>query len=423
MLESERENGALARFTVIAPLLAQGDPRTLAERIAELAEREWPQADGSTRKFAPSTIEGWHYGYLAKGFAGLRDQPRSDKGLSRRVTPELDEALRLLLDGHPRLRIRQAIRRLRETGDLTPGKPSVSTLYRHAAKLRAGRPPEPASRERLAFEAPHPGSLWQADIMYGPRIPARGADGRQRRLQTYLIAILDDHSRLCVHARFHFSQGLDALCDALEEAVRKRGVPERLYVDNGMVFSGSQLRLICARVGISLIHTRVRDAAAKGKVERFFKTARMSPLNAMLELDPPKRIEDLNSSFLKWVEEEYNRGPHAGIGGASPLERWLAGSANVRLPPEDGSWEHAFLVSEERAVRNDGTIVFAGRLYETDFTLRGRKVEVRRRLSDPERLHVYHDGRCVGAARPLDRALNAKLPRRKTGDETKGGAA
>ena len=117
MLESERENGALARFTVIAPLLAQGDPRTLAERIAELAEREWPQADGSTRKFAPSTIEGWHYGYLAKGFAGLRDQPRSDKGLSRRVTPELDEALRLLLDGHPRLRIRQAIRRLRETGD------------------------------------------------------------------------------------------------------------------------------------------------------------------------------------------------------------------------------------------------------------------------------------------------------------------
>jgi transposase InsO family protein len=421
MLESERENGALERFTAIAPLLARGDPRTLAGRIAELAEREWPQPGGSTRKFAPSTIEGWYYAYLAAGFAELRDKPRSDKGLSRRVAPELEEAVKRLLDEHPRLRVKQMIRLLRGTGVLASGGPSASTLYRHVARLRAGRPPPQAPRERLAFEAPHPGSLWQADIMYGPHVPERGADGRWRKRQTYLAAIIDDHSRLCVHGRFYFSQGLDALCDVLEGAVTRRGVPERLYVDNGMVFSGSQLRLICARVGVSLLHTRVRDAAAKGKVERFFKTVRMSMLDPMLELDPPKRLEDLNGAFLKWVEEEYNRGPHAGIGGMSPLERWLAGSAGVRLPPEDGSWEHAFLVSEERRVRGDGTIVFAGRHYETDFTLRGRKVEVRRRLSEPGRLQVYHEGRHVGAARPLDRSLNARLPRRKTNDEAKGG--
>jgi transposase InsO family protein len=423
MLESERENGALERFTVIAPLLARGDPRTLAERIAELSEREWTLADGSTRRFAPSTIEGWHYAYKARGFAGLRDKPRSDKGASRSVTPELDAELRRLLDEHPRLRVQQMIRHLRGTGDMPDGKPSDSTLYRHVGTLRAGRPPDRTPKERRAFEAPHPGSLWQADIMYGPHVPERGGDGRWRKRQTYLAAIIDDHSRLCVHGRFYFSQGLDALCDALEGAVTRRGVPERLYVDNGMVFSGSQLRLICARVGISLIHTRVRDAAAKGKVERFFKTVRMSMLDAMLELSPPKRLDDLNSAFLKWVEEEYNRGPHAGIGGMSPMERWLAGSADVRLAPDDGSWEHAFLVAEERLVRKDGTIVFAGRHHETDFALRGRKVEVRRRLSDPERLHVYHDGRYIGAARPLDRGLNARLPRRKTTDGAEGGPA
>ena len=86
----------------------------------------------------------------------------------------------------------------------------------------------------------------------------------------------------------------------------------------------------------------------------------------------------------------------------------------MRLLPDNGSHDHTFLVTEERVVRNDGTIVFGGRLFETDFELRACTVEVRRRLSQPERLHVYHGGEHIGVARPLNRTLNAKLPRRKT---------
>ncbi len=423
MLNEEREKTALARFTVIAPLLARGDPRPLQERLAELAAREWPQPDGSLRQHAPSTIEGWYYAYRAKGLETLQNRERADKGRERCIAPELAGAIGRLIVEHPRLRTRHVIRHLRETGDLKSGGPSASSLYRYIAKHRPALCTPLPARERRAFETSHPGSLWQADIMYGPYVPVRGPDGRLRKRQTYLLDIIDDHSRLCVHGRFYLSQGLDALCDALEEAVRKRGIPERLYVDNGLVFSGTQLGLICARIGTRRIRTKKGDAAAKGKVERFHKTVRMSFLNALLELHPPANLAALNTAFGRWVEEEYNGGPHTGIDGATPLERWLAGSACVRLLADDGAHDHSFLVTEDRVVRNDGTIVFAGRAFETDFALKGRTVAIRRRLAEPDRLHVYDDGRYIGIARPLNRTLNATLPRHKTSPATSGDLA
>ena len=56
----------------------------------------------------------------------------------------------------------------------------------------------------------------------------------------------------------------------LRAAFYKRGVPEQLLVDNGSIYSSQEITLICARLGCLLRHTAVRDAAAKGKIERFF---------------------------------------------------------------------------------------------------------------------------------------------------------
>jgi putative transposase len=420
MLTSDREQSALARFTVIAPLLSQGDPRPLSARIAEQAERQWPLPDGSLRSFSDSTIEDWYYLYRRCGLDALMDRPRSDKGTQKSIPPDLALAIDQVLTDHPRLRTKHLIGLLRDRGLLGPQGPSTSSVYRYVKPRRQQRPEPPSGRERRAFEAPHPGALWQADIMYGPQVPMRTAQGRWCKRPTYLLAILDDYSRLCVHGQFYFSQGLDALGDAFESACRKRGVPERLYVDNGMVFSGSQLRLICARIGTVLTHTRVRDAAAKGKIERFFQTVQVSLLNPLLELTPPAGLEALNQAFGKWTEEQYNHRPHSALEGQTPMARWLAGAAVVRLLPADGSAEHAFLLSEERTVRADGTLQFHRQLFETDYTLKGRQVQVRWRLSEPTRLYVYDEDRYVGLARPLNRTLNARLPRRQLPHDPKG---
>ena len=59
--------------------------------------------------------------------------------------------------------------------------------------------------------------------------------------------IIDDHSRLLVGG------GL-------------------FYNDNAYSYSNEQLSMICISLGILLLHTRVRDGASKGKVERHFRT-------------------------------------------------------------------------------------------------------------------------------------------------------
>ena len=90
---------------------------------------------------------------------------------------------------------------------------------------------------------------------------------------------------------------------AIRAAFYKRGVPEQLLVDNGSIYCCQEITLICARVGCILRHTAVRDAAAKGKIERFFRRVRDQFLVRKLDL---ASLEELNKQFTHWVEQEYN---------------------------------------------------------------------------------------------------------------------
>jgi hypothetical protein len=79
-------------------------------------------------------------------------------------------------------------------------------------------PAEGAARERRAFEAGWSSALWQADIMYGPLIACRGRDGRRRQAQSYLVAVLDDPSRLLCEGRFFLTQSLEVWLEVLRAA-------------------------------------------------------------------------------------------------------------------------------------------------------------------------------------------------------------
>jgi hypothetical protein len=68
---------------------------------------------------------------------------------------------------------------------------------------------------------------------------------------------------------------------------------------------------ICARVGCLLAHTPLRDGAAKGKVERIFRTVREQFLSRTLD---HSSLEALNRQFTHWVEEHYNAQVHSILG-------------------------------------------------------------------------------------------------------------
>ena len=78
--------------------------------------------------------------------------------------------------------------------------------------------------------------------MYGPYISCKQPNGKRVKKQTYLVAIIDDHSRLIAHGEFFLSQDVKAYLKTLKSAILKRGIPEKLYCDNGQVFLSPQIK-------------------------------------------------------------------------------------------------------------------------------------------------------------------------------------
>ena len=150
-------------------------------------------------------------------------------------------------------------------------------------------------------------------------------DGSGEPRQTRLVAFLDDASRLCCHGEFFHEETTTTLKATLKAALYKRGVPQTLYVDNGSIYAGRDITLICGRLGILLCHTPVRDAAAKGKVERFFRTVR--DVNARRELTHfrPSRIDPPRGDYRRGdlvVEAPFVAGSRATEPGKSPAWRF-----------------------------------------------------------------------------------------------------
>jgi hypothetical protein len=196
----------------------------------------------------------------------------------------------------------------------------------------------------------------------------------------------------------------------IRAAFYKRGVPEQLLVDNGSIYCCQEITLICARVGCLLRHTAVRDAAAKGKIERFFRRVRDQFLVRKLDLSS---LETLNKQFTGWVESEYNAVEHNAIG-MKPIDRFGIDLNRVKfLSPSEHS-DELFYAEATRKVKKDNTFSFRNRRYETPVDLRDKEIQLRhaRHRDDTATVIIYHKGQRMGTARLLDAVANG-MKRRK----------
>jgi len=408
--EHAKEMGYL-RFGVISPLLSQDDPRTLKARIQEQSGKVWTLPNGRLRQFAEGAVEDWYYDYRKGGIDALINPPRTDRGTHRVMNEELCKRIDQILRDYPTLKSSNVIRILDKEKLRLNGCPSDPTIYRY---IRAIRPnfTRTTPQERLAFEAPYAGNLYQTDIMYGPNVIVRQSNGRNRKMPTYLIAIIDDYSRLICHAEFFISQDLMAYLNVLEKAIRKRGIPDKIYCDNGKVFLSQQVKRLEAHIGCRVLHTKIRDAAAKGKIERFFSTVRSHflELAAVAEINT---LEEFNSEFAQWIEE-YNNRKHSSLD-CSPMEKWLQSPKNPRLLADTHLNHHLFLLETTRQVKKDGTFRLQGQRYEISYVYAGSKVTLRYDKHDLSHVHVYRDGQYLGLACPFNPGANNNLPRTNKG--------
>ena len=176
------------------------------------------------------------------------------------------------------------------------------------------------------------------------------------------------------------------------------------------MYCSQEITLICARVGCLLRHTAVRDAAAKGKIERFFRRVRDQFLNRNLDLSS---LAALNRQFSTWVEQEYNVAPHDAIG-MKPIDRFGVDLGRVRFLPPSEHADELFYTEATRKVKKDNTFSFQARRYETPVDLRDREVTVRydRHAGPTSPVILYYKGQRQGVARLLDAVANG-LARRK----------
>ena len=255
------------RFALIAPVIQGLYPDASAKAYYKrVTENPLTLPDGSIVKYNYKTLEKWKSLYNSGGLDALMPSSRADKGISRTLNDESIAEIYRIKQEHPRMNATQIHEHLiRES--FIPATVSVDSVQRFIRHndLKSAR--DPNLRDRKAFEEDEFGKIWQADTCYFPYITE---DGRSRRV--YCIMIIDDHSRLLVGGELFYNDNAGNFQKVLKDAIATYGIPDKLYVDNGSSYSNEQLSMICVSLGTLLLHTKIRDGASKGKVERHFRT-------------------------------------------------------------------------------------------------------------------------------------------------------
>jgi transposase InsO family protein len=406
-----RDEIALFRYGLIADLLHRGPrERGLQPLLLEKAEKVYEIPGSRRSRVAAETIRDWLMEYRRGGFDALRPRPRCDQGSSRAIPQEVADLLCQIKDETPAFSVDAVIEQARVRAGIGEERHlAPATVHRLLSRhgLMDKRPKEPTSKDRRRFAFEKAGELWMSDVMHGPAVSTEG--GRKRK--SYLIGLLDDATRVVPYAAFALSENTAAFLPVLQQAILRRGVPKRLYVDNGAAYRSNHLSLVCAKLGITLIHARPYQPQGKGKQERWFRTARMQLLPMLTDADA-RSLDALNRRLWAWVEGEYHQSPHRGLDGQTPLDRWMMAAQDVRLVGPETDLDELFLFEEKRRVQKDRTVSLHGVVYEVDASLVGETVTLR---FDPSRrgrpVDVYFKGRRIEQAKRVDLYANCFVRR------------
>jgi hypothetical protein len=261
MDEKTRQDIALFKYSLIAPLVTKTYTQKSAKDYLEEITARVHDTPRGKREYAPATLKGWLRLYRKHGIDGLYPKVRSDKGKLRKLPEQAKDFIVSAKKDNPVRTARSIYQELIAKGYLGFEDISLSSIQRFISKANITRKKlEPLDMKAFEFEFPN--ECWQSDVSLGPYLTL---DGKKRK--TYIIAFLDDATRLIVHAEAFFNENFLSLLSAFKKAVGKRGVPKKLFVDNGKIYKSKQMEFICASLGTVLAFARPFRPEAKGYVK------------------------------------------------------------------------------------------------------------------------------------------------------------
>lgn len=400
------------RFALIAPVV-QGlfTDASATAYYKRIAQNPLTLPDGTIVKYSYKTLEKWKSQYSIGGLDALLPGKRSDLGSSRALNDEAISEIYRLKEEFPRMNATQIYYHLINESFI-PACVSVDSVQRFIKNndLKSAR--NPNLKDRKAFEEDSFGKCWQADTCYLPYITE---DGKSRRV--YCMIIIDDHSRLIVGGGLFYNDNAYNFQKVFKQAVATYGIPDKIYVDNGCSYSNEQLSMICVSLGTVLLHTKVRDGASKGKVERHFRTLKERWLYT-LDLESITSLSQFDGMLKDYIRT-YNTTFHRGIN-SSPMDRYLDSGYKIKQAPSAEWLDECFLNRITRKVRNDSTVSIEKVSFDVPMQFIGARIEIRFLPDDMDSAYILFEGRHY-EIRKTNRNENCRVKRQNPIDYSKIG--
>jgi len=377
------------------------------QAVLEVLNEGAPVTDVARRYgVARQTVHGWLLKYAASGLAGLADQTSRPLSCPHQMPPVVEARIVELRREHPGWGPRTILFWLDKEGVAPlPGRTSVERcLVRHGLVTPQARRRKRADYKR--WERSRSMELWQMDVVGGIRL----ADGSEAKI----VSGIDDHSRFVICAAVVARATARPVCDALEAAMARHGVPEAILTDNGKVFTARfgpgpgpvRFDRICRENDIRHILTAPRSPTTTGKIERWHKTLRAEFLTGKVFDD----LADAQAHLDAWVHTYNHERPHQAIGRVPPFERFKLATpapapastpAPAAVPVNEGGGAAKAVTTRRVSVK--GTVSFATAIYRAGAWLAGQAVEV---VCEGGLVQLHHRGVLIAThprRHPLDK--------------------
>lgn len=386
------------KFSFIAPVVSRtftDDSISAYFKRASKIEVDWP--DGTKRKFSDQTMKWWLYKYRKYGLEGLMPKDRLDRGKARNLDEGQKEYIARLINQYPRITGVMIHEKMIEDGILNKDDCSVDTIQRYIRNsgLRNGNG-KTLTKERRTWEFAHSCDGYEADTCHTFYI--YDDEGIYRK--TYLIAIIDNHSRMIVGAEFFFNDNAVNFQKVWHDAVLRYGRSKVIILDNGSSYKNKSTKEIESRLGTKIIYNPPYSPTGKALIERFFHTMKMRFMDVHNGSDYHS-LGELNNDLNRWINE-YNRAIHSSLkqdenDNHTPLERYMYDMKDIevsrlsnKLPADYEPWlDDVFFHETTRKVNGDSTVLVDNQLFDVPSIYIGLRVIIRYNPRTFEGTYLY----------------------------------
>ena len=327
--------------------------------LTGVASKKHTLSDGREVHFTLKTMERWvrDFKNSGKDTSSLLPKTRKDKGVGKKLSPKLIEEIKRLLEKTPTACATVIFRDLVDRHMMAEDTVCVETIRRLIRNngLRSKITKGEVIRHSFIFS--EAGQLWEADTCYFLKIWA-GKD----KVWVYVQGIIDNHSRFIVAAKCYLEDTAENFRKTLMDALLHHHIPRMLLLDNGGPYIDKTLLEICGRLGIAIVHTKSGDGAAKGVVERWWRSLETWTIIDIAR-ENPATVEEVQKLVDKWVTKYHTR-VNTGVNGR-PLDRLIASLRRHvvhKMPSKEWLYD-MFLHEDTVTVYSDTVIRVGGKWY------------------------------------------------------------